>query len=72
MTRNISAGKYGILVPYFNGEFSGKTGRFNLYTLDDIQEIDMVQDRTLPGVYKGFRGGFVAPWSGLQVESADI
>ena len=66
-----SAGKYGILTPFFNGDFSGKSGRFNLETLSDVQELNLVEDRVYPGIFKGFRGGFVNNWSGVLPEVFD-
>lgn len=64
-----SAGKYGILVPFYNGIFSGKSARFQLYgsasLSGDLQELDFTVDRTHPNLYKGFRGGFVSLWQGV-------
>jgi hypothetical protein len=36
----------------------------NILTWDDVQELDLAQDRVLVDVLKGFRGGFVSEWQG--------
>ena len=50
------AGKFGILVPFFNGVFNGKSARVQLYgstgLSEDLQELDFAVDRTHPNVYK--------------------
>jgi len=66
------AGKYGILTPFYNGQSSGKTGRFNIYKMNDIQEVNLKADRTNPGIYFGYRGGFTNNWSGLEPEHFDL
>jgi starvation-inducible outer membrane lipoprotein len=55
-------------VPFFNADFNGKVARFfNLKSLtDNLQELDLVLDRARPNVYKGFRGGFVSLWNGID------
>jgi hypothetical protein len=58
------AGKYGVFVPFYNAIFSGKVGRMNILAWNDIQELDLSQDRVLVDVLKGFRGGFVSEWQG--------
>ncbi len=58
------AGKYGVLVPFYNAVFSGKVGRLNILAWNDVQEVDLSEDRVLDGVLKGFRGGFVSQWQG--------
>lgn len=47
------AGSYGLNVPYFNGIFSGKVARFNLFDLDNVQEVDLTVDRQAPDTLKG-------------------
>eukprot|EP01041_Mallomonas_annulata_P005612 gene5612-11329_t len=66
-----ASGQYGVLVPYYNGAFSGKSGRFNLYTMEDVQELDLTADREplYHDIFKGFRGGFVSHWSGVVEEA---
>jgi hypothetical protein len=62
------AGQYAFLVPFFNADFNGKLTRFfNLKSLsDNLQELDLVIDRGFPNVFKGYRGGFVSIWYGLD------
>jgi hypothetical protein len=62
------AGQYAFLVPFFNADFNGKLARFfNLKSLsDNLQELDLVIDRAFPNVFKGYRGGFVSIWYGLD------
>lgn len=62
-------GHYGLLVPFFNGDFDGKVARF--YSINptlgaDLQELDLQVDRTRPNVYRGYRGGFVSLWQGVD------
>jgi hypothetical protein len=53
-----TSGKYGFLVPYFNGAtFSGKICRVDLETFDGIQVLDISQED--PDL-KGFYGGTVS------------
>ena len=65
------AGQYCILVPFYNADFNGKIARFsNLKPLaDDLQELDLLVGPAL-GVnnrtYKGYRGGFVSLWQGVD------
>lgn len=61
-----ASGKYGVLVPFFNGLSSGKSGRFNLMNLhSDVQMVDLTKDRVSADLYKGYRGAFTSPWTGL-------
>mmetsp|Transcript_7863 Transcript_7863/g.11718 ORF Transcript_7863/g.11718 Transcript_7863/m.11718 type:complete len:668 (+) Transcript_7863:194-2197(+) len=59
-----ASGSYGVLIPFFNGIFSGKVGRLNILDWNNVQEVDLTVDRNLPGILKGFRGGFVSEWQG--------
>eukprot|EP01036_Dinobryon_divergens_P029462 gene29462-38563_t len=66
-----ASGQYGLLVPFYNGNFDGKVARFQ--PLDpqgslnaSVQELDLTLDRARPGVYKGYRGGFVSIWQGVD------
>lgn len=59
-----ASGQYGLLVPFYNGIFSGKIGRINALSMDSVQEVDLMKDRWNPNVYRGFRGGFVNLWQG--------
>lgn len=62
-----SSGQYAVLVPFYNGVFSGKSARVTLYDKkfgNNLQELDFVRDRERYGIYKGFRGGFVSLWQG--------
>eukprot|EP00595_Chromulina_sp_UTEXLB2642_P003248 CAMPEP_0196763190 /NCGR_PEP_ID=MMETSP1095-20130614/3620_1 /TAXON_ID=96789 ORGANISM="Chromulina nebulosa, Strain UTEXLB2642" /NCGR_SAMPLE_ID=MMETSP1095 /ASSEMBLY_ACC=CAM_ASM_000446 /LENGTH=323 /DNA_ID=CAMNT_0042115883 /DNA_START=880 /DNA_END=1851 /DNA_ORIENTATION=+ len=66
-----ASGKYGILVPFYCGVFSGKSARMTIAgtkaTLEsNLQELDFAIDRVRPNVYKGFRGGFVGLWQGVD------
>lgn len=64
-----TGGQYGVLVPFFNAVFSGKIARFltQQTTLGtNIQELDTTIDRTRPNIYKGYRGGFVSLWNGVD------
>jgi hypothetical protein len=47
------AGVYGLLVPYFNGIFSGKVARFDILKMDNVQEVDLMVDRAAPDILKG-------------------
>mmetsp|Transcript_10360 Transcript_10360/g.15572 ORF Transcript_10360/g.15572 Transcript_10360/m.15572 type:complete len:395 (+) Transcript_10360:306-1490(+) len=65
-----ASGKYGLLVPFFNGNFHGKVGRFQ--TMDpvknlnaSVQELDLTIDSIHRDTYKGYRGGFVSIWQGV-------
>mmetsp|Transcript_7911 Transcript_7911/g.13110 ORF Transcript_7911/g.13110 Transcript_7911/m.13110 type:complete len:630 (+) Transcript_7911:171-2060(+) len=64
-----ASGHYGMLVPFFNADFNGLIARFK--TMDDtldtnLQELDLMQDRERPNVYRGFRFGFVSLWQGVE------
>jgi hypothetical protein len=62
-----ASGKYGVTVPFYNAVFSGKLSRFNAIVDDmdgNVQELNLIQDRDYPNVFKGFRGGFVSLWQG--------
>jgi hypothetical protein len=59
-----TAGQYGVFVPFYNAIFSGKVGRMNILNWNDVQEVDLQQDRVLIKILKGFRGGFVSQWQG--------
>jgi hypothetical protein len=48
-----TAGEYGLLVPYFNGLFSGKVARFNILEMNNVQEVDLMVDRDVPDTLKG-------------------
>jgi hypothetical protein len=64
-----AAGQYGVLVPFYNGLFSGKVGRLKTIIPSmgsDVQELDLTVDRERIGVYKGYRGGFVSLWQGVD------
>jgi hypothetical protein len=71
LSPRLIAGKYGIFVPFYNAVFSGKVGRINILTWDDVQELDLTQDRVLVDVLKGFRGGFVSEWQGKSDTATD-
>jgi hypothetical protein len=71
------SGKYVLLVPFFNGVFSGKMVRFianqeelhsGLLTQTsvdtNVQVLDLVIDKWRPGEYIAYRGGFVSLWHG--------
>lgn len=71
------SGKYVLLVPFFNGVFSGKMVRFianqevmrsGLLTQTDadtnVQVLDLAVDRHLNQTYLAYRGGFVSLWFG--------
>ena len=63
-----ASGKYGLIVPFYNAVFSGKVARFIAITDDmtgNVQELNLIVDRDNPGLYKGFRGGFVSLWQGF-------
>lgn len=32
--------------------------------LRDVQEVDLTNDRVVPGILKAFRGGFINQWQG--------
>jgi hypothetical protein len=64
----IIAGKYGLFVPFFNGLFYGKIGRIDILDWENIQQVDLNIHRHLPGVLKGYRGGFVNDWQGWYDE----
>jgi hypothetical protein len=66
-TGGFTSGSYGILTPFYNGVFSGKLARFDLFAswsipLDtsriNMQELDTTIDRLNSNVYKGYSGGF--------------
>lgn len=40
----------------------------NILAWNDIQEVDLTEDRVLVDVLKGFRGGFVSEWQGISDE----
>lgn len=73
-----ASGKYAVLVPFFNGAFSGKMARVKVCSTDpdpefpaniDLQELDLTFDEYNPGVYKGYRGGFVSTWPAFQIDA---
>ena len=49
----LSAGVYGLFVPYFNGIFSGKVARINALEMSNVQEVDLMVDRVAPDTLKG-------------------
>ena len=62
------AGQYAVLVPFYNGVFSGKSARLGLFDVpfgSTLQELDLTKDRALNNTYKGFRGGFPSLWQGV-------
>lgn len=64
-----TAGLYAIFVPFFNAAFHGRIARFQLLSSDltaDLQELVLTSDRKKANVYKGYRGGFVSIWQGVD------
>ena len=64
-----ASGQYGLLVPFFNGIFTGKLCRFiaGATTLSgNVQELDLTNDVEYAGEHKGYRGGFVSLWDGKK------
>ena len=59
-----ASGKYGLYVPFYNGLFFGKVGRVAILDWENVQQLDLLIDRKLPNVLKGYRGGFVNDWQG--------
>lgn len=60
-----STGKYVMLVPWFNGLFSGKVARLQGTAADaglDLQEVDLCLDRARGQIYKAYTGGFTSLW----------
>lgn len=56
------------MVPFFNADFHGKIGRFQLLSTlsTDVQELCLTFDRKRPNLYKGYRGGFASLWQGVE------
>lgn len=56
------------MVPFFNADFNGKIARFYAVSglSTDLQELDLTVDRTRKNTYKGYRGGFVSLWQGVD------
>eukprot|EP01032_Pedospumella_encystans_P011343 gene11343-13192_t len=64
-----ASGHYGVLVPFYNADFHGIVARVK--TMDptlgtNLQELDLMVDYARPNVYKGYRGGFVSLWQGVD------
>jgi len=66
-TGGFPSGSYGILTPFYNGVFSGKLARFDLFASWDrpldtlnvnMQELDTTIDRKNSSLFKGYQGGF--------------
>jgi len=59
-----------VLVPFFNADFHGIVARVktmaNQTLGDNLQELDLMQDRARENVYRGYRGGFVSLWQGVD------
>ena len=58
-----------MLVPFYNADFHGIVARVK--TMDptlgtNLQELDLMVDYARPNVYKGYRGGFVSLWQGVD------
>ncbi len=58
------AGKYGLYVPFYNGQFHGIVGRVNIVSFSDVQQLNLAVDRFRPNIYVGYRGGFTNLWQG--------
>ena len=57
-----------MLVPFYNADFNGLIARFKTMdaTLDtNLQELNLMEDRGLKNVFKGYRGGFPSLWQGV-------
>jgi len=72
-----AAGYYGILIPFYNGNFNGKIPRFQpllqpflnpdpTQSSANLQELDLEVDRSFPKTYRGYRGGFASYWKGVD------
>jgi hypothetical protein len=63
-----ASGLYAFMVPFFNADFHGKIGRFQLLSTlsTDVQELCLTFDRKRPNLYKGYRGGFASLWQGVE------
>lgn len=69
-------GNYAVFVPFYSGVVSGKMGRIRLsnpynlgasnFTDDDVQALDLTEYLQLPGVLRGFSGGFTLPELSFQ------
>lgn len=64
----VLAGQYGLIVPFFNANFNGKVARF-IWSGElsaNLQELDLETDDLNPGLYHGYRGGWVSLWQGVE------
>lgn len=59
-----ASGKYGLYIPFYNGQFHGIVGRVNIVSFADVQQLNLAVDRARPDTYVGYRGGFTNLWQG--------